>query len=159
MNNIQQELQKIEEYHQLGDFDVSIFMYKFFAVILGVSLFYKFVLNNLIENLGQDFYTLFFILSAFAFVIYQQIKIKKNINKQKILIFNQVNVYQFISDYLKHQGIEKNLDSVYYVVTGKILHKSLKQDKAEIGREKFQSIEDKSIEASSLEIVNYLKLI
>ena len=159
MNSLNQELKKIEQYNQLGHFDVSIFMYKIFGIILGVSLFYKLLEITFFNNLSPDYFTYSFVILGFAYTFYVQRNIKKNAKKQKQIVFENVNVYQFIDDYFQQQNLQVNLDVVYHVVTAKILQKFLKNNNQEIIQEKLQSVNDKSIQASSLDIVNYLKAI
>lgn len=170
MNNFSQEYKKYQEYSELNPLDISMFIYRLFFVIVISSLFYKFVVAKIFTELAQSNKDLF-IFNMFVFlvlfIIYEQRKIYKIEQKKKSYVFETVNVYQFLTDYLNNEASEEwtteHLDMFYQIVCSKHLENKLhlKENQEELKHLQTlqESIQNRTICLPSLSIMNYLSSI
>lgn len=166
MQNFKQEMEKIERYKSLDTFNISVFVYQLFGMMILSMIFFKYGISVVFNNISKEHYNDFLMLTMFIFVLpfgwFKTRKIKVDVKKQDAIKFENVNVYQFIVEYLKTN--ERTLYSgehseiIYKIITGKILENIVRipidVDTLNISQ---KSVENKTVEYSSLKVLKYLE--
>lgn len=166
MINFKNELEKAHKYNNLDNQNISVYMYQTFGIILLNLLFYKYVIGHFFPTISKDFLSLSVIISCMLFCFHIQRKFKKIDKAQKSIIFENVNLFEFLKAYFHKNSlnlVDKNdenmelyVSQLYLAITGIIMKEKIMTEKQEDLNAFYKNVENKTVQMKSYSILRYI---
>jgi hypothetical protein len=161
MSKEMQEIEKIEKYVAENNTGIHYFLYQMMAVVIFSGFIYRYLISNLVEidiAWEKDVLTIFMIFPLFMLGVWHYFKERKSQKKQNQIVFEKVNVFDFIS---KFETDPLKQEITYMIVMNKIfenLNRFNKINNSDLVRFK-EEMNNLTCEYHSLEVYKYMKLV